>query len=42
VRHQGETTTSQSGWHPEESSSYAANLKEILFKNKGKDVQKED
>jgi len=42
VRHQGETTTSQPGWHPKKSSSYAANLKEILFKNKGKDVKKGD
>jgi len=31
VRHQGEATTSQLGWHREEPPSYAANLREKNF-----------
>jgi len=35
--HQGEATTSQLGWHPDELPSYTANLK-ILLK-KGEKIQ---
>jgi len=39
VRHQGEATKSQLGWHPEEPPLYTANLIENFIKKNGKDVK---